>query len=114
MAANVRPELVEHDPDSVVSHLGAPYRGGVRKSLIGCRMIAIGRDGCSHPAPQDFAVVEGIVSGIRTRNEETAQSVTGAMHESSFAQLIIPRIGAHDGGNNGVDHIILNQPVREG
>src|ERR1700683_4670854 len=76
-------------------------------------MIAIGRDGCSHPASQDFAIVEGIVSGIRTRNEEAAQRVTGAMRESSFAQLIIPRIGAHDGGNNGVDHIILNSAVGE-
>src|ERR1700683_4907988 len=36
------------------------------------------------------------------------------MHKSSFAQLIIPRIGAHNGGNNGIDHIILNRAVSEG
>src|SRR5271156_5741151 len=77
-------------------------------------MIAIRRDGCSYPAPQDFAIVECIVPGIRPRNEEAAQRVTGAVHKSPFAQLIIPRIGVQDGGHNRVDHKILNRAVGEG
>src|ERR1700691_2140481 len=76
-------------------------------------MIAIGGDCCSHPAPQDFPIVEGIVAGIRPRNEETAQRVTGAVHKSSFPQLIIARIEAPNCGNNGIDHIILNRAVGE-
>src|SRR5580658_1592398 len=44
-APNIRPELLYHVGDGVISHLRAPNAGGVGQSAVGAGMVAVGGNG---------------------------------------------------------------------
>src|ERR1700678_230383 len=91
----------------VIAHLRSPYAEGIRKGAVGCivnishrvrhgvvasgdegaGMVSVGGDGGGQGAAKNFRIVELRMAGIRARDEDSADCITGPVRESAFAGL---------------------------
>src|SRR5580658_10688559 len=104
MFVDVGPELSEHKDACIDANVEAPLASGVSQAPRCRGVIEIGDSrGCARA--HHLTDVESFLSGICSGDDCAAQSVAGALHESSVAERVVARVFAGDGGKNKLDHV---------
>ena len=80
---DIRPKLFYQIRKSIHSNLRSPRVGRPCKSTLLCRVVEIG-NARTHKVAGNLGKIESVAAGIRPRDEETADRIAGAVHETSM------------------------------
>ena len=110
---DVGPEFLDDERESVDAHAGAPVVGCVAEGSLTRRVVERGDAGRCASA-YDFAGVEDFFARVGTGDDDTAESIAGALEEAAAAEGVVAVVLVRDGGDDGFDHEVFDGLIGSG